>query len=84
MVKQNYFFKLLPPRATFIEDMTKQEERLVQEHALYVGEQMKAGNVLLFGPVRDPAGAFGVAILEVDDSCCTRSDSIDLPDSPPK
>ncbi len=73
MAKQNYFFKLLPPRVTFIEDMTQQEEKLMHEHAHYVGEQMKDGKVLLFGPVRDPAGAFGLAILEVDNEAEART-----------
>jgi uncharacterized protein len=72
MANRNFFFKLAPPRATFIDDMTKEEEALMYEHFAYVKEQMESGKVLLFGPVRDPAGAFGLAILEVADEAEAR------------
>lgn len=66
MRKQHYFFKLIPPRATFIQDMTDEERRLMDEHGRYFQEHFEAGRLLLFGPVMATDGAFGLGILEVD------------------
>jgi uncharacterized protein len=67
MAKQHYFFKLIPPRPTFTEDMTDEERRLMDEHGRYFQEHFGAGRVLLFGPVMAVDGAFGLAVLEVDE-----------------
>jgi len=66
MPKQHYFFKLIPPRPTFKEDMTEEERRLMDEHGRYFQEHFASGRVLLFGPVIASGGAFGLGILEVD------------------
>jgi uncharacterized protein len=65
--KQHYFFKLIPPRSTFPYDITDEEKRLMDEHALYFQQHFEAGRLLLYGPVMAKGGAFGLAILEVDD-----------------
>ena len=62
--KLRFFVKLIPPRPTFANDMTPAEEKLMQEHADYWAEQFKHGTVLIIGPVLDPRGAFGMAVLE--------------------
>jgi len=66
MAKQHYFFKLLPPRATFPYDITAEEKQLMDEHARYFDEQFAAGRMLPYGPVMAPNGAFGLAVLEVE------------------
>lgn len=66
MAKQHFFFKLIPPRATFPHDITPAERQLMDEHSRYFDEQCAAGKLLLYGPVLAPAGAFGLAVLEVD------------------
>jgi len=66
MAKQHYFFKLIPPRPTFTQDMTDNERRLMDEHGRYFQEQFEAGKILLYGPVIASGGAFGLGILEVD------------------
>ncbi len=66
MAKQYFFFKLIPPRATFPHDITEAEQRLMDEHFRYFQEQFAAGKILVYGPVMAPQGAFGLAILEVD------------------
>jgi len=72
MAKQHYFFKLIPPRPTFPEDMRDGERGLMDEHARYFREQFAAGTILLFGPVMAAGGAFGLAVLEVDDESAAR------------
>ncbi len=66
MTKQHYFFKLIPPRPTFPQDMTDEERRLMDEHSRYFQEHFAAGRILLYGPVMATGGAFGLAVLEVD------------------
>ena len=66
MAKQHFFFKLIPPRSTFLHDITEAEKRLMDEHGRYFQEQFEAGRLLLFGPVMATGGAFGLAVLEVD------------------
>ncbi|PSH66111.1 MULTISPECIES: YciI family protein [Phyllobacterium] len=65
MTKQQFFFRLIPPRPTFAEDMDDDEQELMRQHMTYVGEYFEAGTVLAYGPVRDPDGWFGIALLEV-------------------
>ncbi len=60
MRKQHYFFKLIPPRPTFPQDMTDDERRLMDEHGRYFQDQFAGGKILLFGPVMATAGAFGL------------------------
>ena len=67
MDKQHYYFKLIPPRPTFAQDMTDEERALMKQHTAYFQQQFDAGKVLLYGPVMAPDGAFGVGILEVAD-----------------
>ncbi len=64
---KHYFFRLLPPRSTFPGDMTPAEAALMREHSVYWSGLMARGLVHAFGPVADPAGAYGVALVSLDD-----------------
>ncbi len=72
MAKQHYFFKLTSPRPTFPQDITNEERRLMDEHGRYFQDQFAGGNILLFGPVVATRGAFGLAVLEVDNEEAAR------------
>ena len=72
MKKQHYFFKLIPPRPTFPQDITNEERILMDEHSAYFQQQFDAGKVLVYGPVMAPGGAFGLAVLEVADEAEAR------------
>ena len=64
----NYFlYKLNPPRLSFPADMTPAERTLMQEHAVYWRGLMQNGWVIAFGPVADSKGAYGIAILRLED-----------------
>jgi len=39
----------------------------MQQHFAYWGKRMAEGQVLVVGPVMDPDGPYGIAILTVDD-----------------
>ena len=62
-----FFCKLVAPRPTFAQDMSPAEAALMQQHAVYWKEWMDKGRVVTFGLVADPAGAYGIAVVEVDD-----------------
>lgn len=62
-----YLFKLLPPRPTFPADMTPAEARLMQEHSAYWRQLMNDGHVIVFGPVADPRGSYGIAVMQLAD-----------------
>jgi uncharacterized protein YciI len=68
MSKQHFYFKLIPPRVTFGTDMTAEERALMMEHLRYTREAFDTGKILIYGPVLASAGAFGVAVLEMEDA----------------
>jgi hypothetical protein len=72
MAKEHYFVKLTPPRASFVQDMTAEERRLMEEHVQYTHEQFVAGKVLAYGPVLASEGPFGFAIYEVENEAEVR------------
>jgi len=59
--------KLIPPRSTFAQDMTEAERKIMQEHATYWRDLSDRGIAIIFGPVLDPKGTWGLAIIEVED-----------------
>lgn len=63
----HYFLKLIAPRPSFAADMNEQEKALMQEHFLYWKGRQEQGEVLVFGPVLDPKGAYGMGIVAAAD-----------------
>jgi uncharacterized protein YciI len=62
-----YFFsKLVPPRPSFAQDMTDEERRLMGEHVVYWTSLAEKGVALLFGPVADPKGTYGICVSQVE------------------
>jgi uncharacterized protein YciI len=64
--KLNYFLKLNPPRASFTTDMTAEERAIMQQHVAYWMPYVQDGTVIVLGPVMDPKGGYGVAVVSVD------------------
>jgi uncharacterized protein len=62
-----FFYKLIPPRPTFPRDITEAEATIMQEHFAYWLGLMKDRQVVAVGPVLDPKGTYGIAVLEVED-----------------
>lgn len=65
--------RLIPPRPSFPQDMTPREREAMTRHAAYWTEQLKKGVVIAFGPVLDPAGAWGLGLLEVREDAEVRA-----------
>lgn len=64
--KEFFLCRLLAPRPTFPADMSEAEARLMGEHVAYWQPGLEDGTVLVFGPVFDPKGAWGVAVIRTD------------------
>ena len=62
-----FVYKLNPPRPTFAQDMTESESKIMQEHAAYWQDLADKGIAIIFGPVLDPKGPWGLAIVEGND-----------------
>jgi uncharacterized protein YciI len=62
----HFFLKLVPCRPTFAQDMTDSERAIMQQHAGYLTARMNEGKVIVFGPVMDPGGAYGMAIVATE------------------
>jgi len=65
--KKRFLYKLIPPRPTFVQDMTEAERKAMKEHAIYWKDLTDKGIAIVFGLVLDPNGPWGVAIVEVED-----------------
>ena len=63
----HFFCKLIAPRPTFPFDMNDDEKALMQQHAAYWTGLCNEGVVLVFGPLLDPKGPFGMGIFESAD-----------------
>jgi uncharacterized protein YciI len=72
MDKQHYYFKLIPPRSTFPQDISSEERALMERHATYFQQQFDLGRIILYGPVMALNGTFGLGILEVGDEAEAR------------
>lgn len=64
-MSQYYFFKLIPPRPTFPFDMSEQEKEIMNRHVAYWTDLMQKRTVVVFGPVLDPNGTYGIGVLEL-------------------
>ena len=60
----HFLCKLIPPRPTFISDMTLDELLIMRSHREYWTPHVEKGVVIAMGPVDDPSGGYGVAIIE--------------------
>jgi len=64
-MKRHFLIKLIPPRATFALDIAEEEKQLMQEHVAYWTELADKDVALVFGPVLDPAGSYGIGVVAV-------------------
>ena len=64
----HFLCRLTPPRSTFLADMTGEERALMGAHQAYWRPFVEVGTVIAMGSVADPAGAWGVAIVEAASS----------------
>jgi hypothetical protein len=61
------FVRANNPRPSFLLDMTDEERAAMQRHVAYWSEKAAQGIALVFGPVLDPKGVWGMGVYRVDD-----------------
>lgn len=66
MEKKYFALYLRPPRPDFAQTMTAEERSVMEAHVVYWKNHMAQGNVIVFGPVFDPAGVYGLGIVAVE------------------
>ncbi|HEY4111155.1 YciI family protein [Puia sp.] len=66
MEKLYFFLRLNPVRADFIQTMTDEERGIMMRHAIYWREFQLKGKLVVYGPVMDAAGPFGMGVAGVD------------------
>jgi uncharacterized protein YciI len=62
-----FLFRLNPPRADFAQTLTADEQAVMAAHMDYWQQLMAGGKVLVYGPVADPEGVWGMGVLRAAD-----------------
>jgi uncharacterized protein YciI len=62
-----FVLRLIAPRPTFAVDMTDDEREIMGRHAAHWQPYLESGRMVVFGPVLDDSGSFGLAVVEVED-----------------
>jgi uncharacterized protein YciI len=70
---QHFFVKLIAPRPSFAMDMSADERAVMAEHFAYWKAKLDSGEVIVFGPVMDPKGPFGLGVVAAPDEAAART-----------
>jgi uncharacterized protein len=62
-----FVFRLKAPRPSFALDMTDKEREIMRRHAAYWQARVESGEMVVFGPVLDSSGSWGLGVIEADD-----------------
>jgi uncharacterized protein len=62
-----FVFRLIAPRPTFAQDMTDQERDVMARHAAHWQPYLDSGQMVVFGPILDDTGSWGLGVVEADD-----------------
>src|SRR5262249_7961963 len=60
-------FRGKAPRPTFALDMSDEEGEIMARHAEYCRPWVESGQMVIFGPVLDGGGSWGLGVVESDD-----------------
>jgi uncharacterized protein len=62
-----FVFRLKAPRPTFALDMSDEEREIMARHADHWRPWLESGQMVIFGPVLDSSGSWGLGVVEADD-----------------
>lgn len=62
-----FVVRLQPSRPTFAIDMTDQERDVMGRHAAHWQPKIDSGQMVVFGPILDGSGSWGLAVIESED-----------------
>lgn len=59
-------FRLTGMRPSFALDMTDEERAVMGQHAAYWQPYIASGQMVVFGPILDATGSWGLGVVEAD------------------
>jgi uncharacterized protein YciI len=62
-----FVFRLIAPRPTFALDMSDEERDIMARHAAHWAPYLESGQMVVFGPILDGTGSWGLGVVETDD-----------------
>jgi len=62
-----FIIRLIAPRPSFALDMTDDERAVMGQHAAHWQRFIESGQMVVFGPVVDGTGSWGLGVLEAED-----------------
>lgn len=62
----HFFYKLLPPRPDFHLTLDERERTTMNEHKAYWERLFEKRKVIVYGPVFDPGGVYGMAVIDAE------------------
>ncbi|HYF44813.1 MAG TPA: YciI family protein [Acidimicrobiales bacterium] len=62
-----FTYRLVPPRPTFVDDMTDAEAAAMSEHAEYWEQLHAEGDVVVYGLVLEPGNPWGLCVVRAAD-----------------
>jgi uncharacterized protein len=62
-----FVIRLIAPRPTFALDMTDEERAIMGRHAAHWQPLIESGQMVVFGPVLDSTGSWGLGVIEAED-----------------
>lgn len=74
-----FVFRLKAPRPNFALDMTDDEREVMGRHAEYWQPLIESGDMVVFGPVLDSTGSWGLGVVEAEDEERVRALAADDP-----
>ena len=74
-----FVFRLKAPRPDFALDMTDDEREIMGRHAAHWQPLIDSGDMVVFGPVLDSTGSWGLGVVEADDEDRIRAFAADDP-----
>ncbi|HET7036492.1 MAG TPA: YciI family protein [Thermomicrobiaceae bacterium] len=62
-----FVFRLKAPRPSFALDMSDEEREVMSRHAAHWQPYIESGQMVIFGPVLDSTGSWGLGVVQSDD-----------------
>ena len=67
-----FVFRLVAPRPDFAMTLSDEEREIMGRHAAYWQPLVDEGRMVVFGPVLDSTGSWGLGVVEADDEASIR------------
>jgi uncharacterized protein YciI len=68
-----FVLRLKAPRPTFALDLSDEEREVMRQHAEHWQPYIDSGQMVIFGPILDSTGSWGLGVVESDDEDALRA-----------